>query len=700
MRGAEAFRRGDLAAAEEALLEAVRLEPSSAVAHKLLGLTYSAQERYSLAQEPLRRACHLDAREENACYYLGRVYYSLNKYNESLDAFEIALRQKQNDRNRGRVLLGKALTLEALGRDNEAETDYRAAVAAGETRALVDFGMFLFHHGRGDEALPLLRKANAAAEISLVEKSLMSSPALAPVSRGEAVRFDVKILPAVVRNGASGDKHQIETMPAGVAVFDFDNDGWPDIFVANGAAVPSLVKSDGSYSNRLLRNNHDGTFTDVTARSGLAGAGYSMGVAAADYDNDGWVDLFVTGVRSNFLFHNKGNGTFEDVTRSAGLVSDGRWSIAAGWFDYDNDGLLDLFVVRYVEWNPESEPRCAEPPNGERSYCHPKQYAPLPNALYHNEGNGSFRDVSGPSGIGRHLGKGMGVTFGDYDGDGLIDVFVTNDTVRNYLFRNNGNGTFEEVGLAAGVALNADGAAVSSMGADFRDYDNDGREDIFVTDLTNERFLLFRNTGKGQFADVSGPSRIAALSLPWTGWSTGFFDFNNDGLKDIFVAAGNVTDNAELTSSRASRQPNLLFLNRGRVFDLQQLPGAAFHRGAAFGDFNRDGRIDVVLTRLNEPALLLENVTDPVGHWLDIQLEGRRSNRQGIGAKIHIFSRSGEQWNRVTTSVGYGGSSDRTVHFGLGKDTAVDRLEIYWPSGLKQSLHDVAADRYIKIIEE
>jgi ASPIC and UnbV. len=425
-----------------------------------------------------------------------------------------------------------------------------------------------------------------------------------------------------------------------------------------------------------------------------------MGVAAADYDNDGWVDLFVTGVRTNNLYRNKGDGTFEDVTHSAGLESDGRWSIAAGWFDYDNDGLLDLFVVRYVNWDPTSEARCADPPAGSRTYCHPRNYAPLPNALYHNEGHGKFRDVSDRSGIGGHMGKGMGVVFGDYDGDGFLDVFVANDTVPNFLFRNKGNGTFEEVALSAGVALNADGAARSSMGADFRDYDNDGREDIFVTDLTNERFLLFRNIGHGQFSDTSGPSRIAALSLPWSGWSTGLYDLNNDGLKDIFVAAGNVTDNAEAISSRRSRQPNLVFVNRGAgLFDMQELPGAAFHRGAAFGDFNHDGRIDVVVTGLNEQPVLLENVTASSGHWLEIALEGKRSNRQGIGAHIHIVSRSGEQWNRVTTSVGFGGSSDGTVHFGLGQDTAIEMLEIQWPSGVRQVMRNIAPDRSLKIVE-
>jgi hypothetical protein len=425
-----------------------------------------------------------------------------------------------------------------------------------------------------------------------------------------------------------------------------------------------------------------------------------MGVAAADYDNDGWVDLFVAGVRSNILYRNRGDGTFEDVTARAGLTSDGRWSIAAGWFDYDNDGRLDLFLVRYVTWNPESEPYCGLPQRDYRTYCHPKFYEALPNALYHNEGNGQFRDVSGESGIAAHLGKGMGVVFGDYDGDGRLDVFVANDSVPNFLFHNDGGGRFSEVALEEGVAYNEDGNASSSMGADFRDYDNDGREDIFITALTNERFSLYRNVGRRRFAGVAGPSRIAASSLPWSGWSTGMFDFNNDGFKDLFVAGGNVMDNAELISSRTSRQPNLVFLNDGHgAFQMQTLSGEALHRGAAFGDFDRDGRIDVVVTRLNEAPILLQNRGPSAGHWIALRLVGTQSNRDGIGARIHVTTASGSQWNRVTTSVGYAGSSDRIVHFGLGPDTQVDSIEVDWPSGAHQVLKNIQADRYLTIEE-
>lgn len=698
-RGAEALRRQDLATAESALRQAVREQPGNARAQKLLGMVYSDQKRFGLAEAPLRQACTLDPREENACYYLGRLEYTLDRYPDSRRAFETALRYGAGDR--GRLLDGLALTLEAVGDTGAAEADYKAASETGYRQALIDYGMFLFHQGRGRESLPYLKKANANAELERVTRALKNAPAgvtAHPAAR--PVEFAARPLPMVVKNGASGDKHQVETMLAGVAVFDYDNDGWPDIFVANGASLPSLRKTNTSFHNRLFHNNRDGTFSDVTDHAGVSGSGYSMGVAAADFDNDGWVDLFVTGVRTNTLYHNRGDGTFEDVTGRAGLVSDGRWSIAAGWFDYDNDGLLDLFLVRYCVWDPEREPYCGDRKPGYRTYCHPKYYEALPNALYHNEGNGRFRDVSRESGIGAHLGKGMGVVFGDYDGDGRLDIFVANDGMPNFLFHNEGNGKFTETALAAGVAYNPDGGTNSWMGADFRDYDNDGREDLFLTTLTNERFSLWRNIGGGAFADMTALSGMAASSLPWSGWSTGAMDFNNDGYKDFFVAGGNVTDNAELTSARQSRQPNLIFLNRGGgKFNLQLLPGDAFHRGAAFGDFDRDGRMDAVVTRLNEAPLVLRNVTGATGHWLVLRLEGRRSNRDGIGARVHIVAPSGEQWNRVTTSVGYAGSSDRTVHFGLGPDARVTAVEIEWPSGLRQTLRDVAADRYLTIEE-
>ena len=695
--GLDAFERRDFARAAAEFSKLVKEDPRSARAWKLLGMAYAGAEDYVRAEEPCSRACALNPREENACYYLGRVSYALGKLVQSRAAYESAL--AHGDR-RGRTELGLALTYEQLSSLQEAERHYRLAIGAGEARAKVDYGLFLFKSGRLRESLAMLREAGAGREAAMVEKALRDPPAVYGEQRPAppAVQFEATDLDMVVNNGATGEKHLIETMPAGVAAFDFDGDGWADIFVANGAEIPSLRKTGPRFYNRLFRNRHDGTFRDVTEQAGLAGAGYSMGVAAGDFDNDGHVDLFVTGVRGNTLYRNRGDGTFEDVTAAAGVGGNGEWSVAAGWFDYDNDGRLDLFVVRYVQWEAAQERFCGFPEAGIRQYCHPRLYEPLPNALYRNAGGGRFRDVSAASGIAAHPGKGMGVAFGDFDADGFTDVFVANDSIPNFLFRNRGNGTFEEIAMKAGVAYNSDGAAVSSMGADFRDYDNDGREDIFVTALSNETFPLFRNTGR-EFSDATYPSGVGRSSFPWSGWSCGMFDFNNDGWKDIFTANGHVMDNVEKTSGRKSKQPNAVFVNEGGRFRMQLLPGEALHRGAAFADFDRDGRVDAVVTELNGRPRVLRNVTPSPGHWVGFRLEGARSNRDGIGARVHIVTEGGEQWNRATTSVGYGGSSDRTVHFGLGAETIVKRTEIDWPSGRKQVLRDVTADRYITVRE-
>ena len=513
----------------------------------------------------------------------------------------------------------------------------------------------------------------------------------------------------VLRNSATPEKHQIETMVSGVAVFDYDNDGWPDLYFVNGARQPKLEKDDPSFYNRLFRNNRDGTFLDVTSKAGVKGEGFATGVAAGDYDNDGFEDLFIAGVNRNLLYRNRGDGTFEDVTARARLAHSAElkkpWSIAAGWFDYDNDGLLDLFVVNYCVWIPDKEPPCAI--DGFRVYCHPDYYAGLPNQLYHNNGNGTFTDVSKSSGIGAHVGKGMGVSFLDFDQDGRMDVFIANDTLPNFLFHNEGGGRFREMALQAGVAFTENGRAVSSMGCDARDLDNDGREDLFVAAMDSETFPLFRNLGKGLFADATFPSGLARQTLSTTGWSNGIFDFNNDGLKDLFVACSSIDDNTEKFSARKSREPNRVLANLGalRFADVSASAGADFqqagaHRGAAFGDFDRDGRVDVVVSRIGERAELFRNVSPTGNHWLAVRLKGRRSNRDGIGALVHLVGASGrEQWNRVTTSTGYGCASDRTAFFGLGKDASAKLIEVSWPSGARQKIENVTADRYLTIDE-
>jgi enediyne biosynthesis protein E4 len=558
----------------------------------------------------------------------------------------------------------------------------------------------------GRRILAHLPAAGAAAALLISEGSPAPEPPDPIVFQDVANRAGVEF---VLLNGATPQKHQVETMVSGVAVFDYDNDGWPDLYFVNGARPPKLQKEDPSFYNRLYRNNRDGTFSDATLQAGVPGEGFATGVAVGDYDNDGWEDLFIAGVNRNILYRNRGGGRFEDVTRQAGLA--GRpgaskpWSIAAGWFDYDNDGLLDLFVVNYCVWIPGKEPPCVV--DGNRVYCHPDYYAGLPNELYHNNGNGTFTDVSLPSGIGGHVGKGMGVAFLDYDRDGRMDVAVANDTQPNFLFHNEGKGRFTETALRAGVAFDENGRPVSSMGIDARDLDNDGWEDLFIAAKDGETFPLFRNLGKGLFSDVTNSSGLARQTLSSTGWSNGIVDFNNDGLKDLFVACSSIDDNAEKFSARKSREPNRVLANLGgmRFLDVSSAAGTDFqqvgaHRGVAFGDFDRDGRVDAVVSRIGGRAELFRNVSPPANHWLALRLRGRRSNRDGIGALVRLVGSSGrEQWSRVTTSTGYGCSSDRTLFFGLGKDKAARRIDVTWPGGKLQTLSDVAADRYLSVEE-
>lgn len=503
----------------------------------------------------------------------------------------------------------------------------------------------------------------------------------------------------------TGGKRLIEIMAGGVALLDFDLDGRLDVFLTNGAAHPSLEKDSPVFWNRLYRNSGNGKFEDVTQKAGVAGLGYSIAAAVADYDNDGYPDMFVAGVNGNQLLRNRGDGTFEDGTRRAGLLPAGkpRWAVAGGWFDYDLDGHLDLFVVNYVVWDPALEPFCGDIATRKyRTYCHPREYAPLPNQLYRNNGDGTFTDVSRAAGLDAHPSKGMSLSFGDIDGDHRLDVFITNDVEPNSLFLNLAGGRFREIGAQAGVAYNDDGRALSSMGSDFRDVDNDGRDDIFFTALANETFPLFRNLGRNQaFADRTYASRIGRGTMAHSGWSTGIYDFDNDGWKDMFVAGGDVQTNTELFSSRQSKLPNMLIRNKGDgTFDCVTFGVPALHRGAAFGDIDNDGRIDVLVSRLNETPAIFLNTAPASAHWLGFKLRGTKSNRDGLGALIRVETPSGKvQWNRATTAVGYASSSSKDVHFGLGAESAVKSVEIRWPSGVVQKVDVSAVDRYLTVTE-
>jgi enediyne biosynthesis protein E4 len=500
-------------------------------------------------------------------------------------------------------------------------------------------------------------------------------------------------------HGPTPDKHIIESVPGGVAVFDVDNDGRADVFFTNGATSPGLVKTGERFANRLFRNEGGGKFLDVTARAGVSGVGYAMGAAAADFDNDGHVDLFVTGVDRHQLLRNLGDGRFEDVTTHAGIRA-GEWAAAAGWLDVDRDGRLDLFVANYLRWTPAFDRYCGDDARRIRVYCHPRYFEGMANRLYRNKGDGRFEDVTTASGIGRHVGKGMSVAMLDADRDGWVDIFVTNDGVPNFLFHNKGDGTFDEVGLLAGVSTPSHGRAVSSMGVDAQDYDRDGAADLAVTALTGETFPLFRGDGRGAFLEATHTSGLAVLSARRSGWCAAFIDADNDGWLDLFTSNSHVNDRIDAFESTTWKQANSLFRNRGDGA-FADAAGAGFasrvaaHRGCAPADLDGDGRVDLVVSALGDAAELWRNVPSNDHHWIAVRLVGTKSNRDGLGARVTI----GPQARMMTTSVGYASSAHAPLHFGLGARAMVDRIEVVWPSGAKQVVEKPEIDRVVTVTE-
>jgi hypothetical protein len=505
-------------------------------------------------------------------------------------------------------------------------------------------------------------------------------------------------------------KYLIETMGSGVALFDYDNDGLLDIFFVNGAPLSSTTpkgtipqKTDSKYWNRLFHQKKDGTFEDVTEKAGLQGIGYGMGVAVGDYDNDGYEDLYVTAYGGNRLYHNNGNGTFTDVTERSG-TGGGGWSTSTAWVDLDNDGLLDLVVLRYVKWDFD-DVWCGEHREGYRSYCHPDIFPAIPALVYHNDGDGKFSEVSAKMGLDKP-GKGLGIAIGDFDRDGKIDLAVANDSMLEFLYRNKGNGTFEEVGLSAEIAVDGEGRTYAGMGIDFQDFNGDGLPDLVITNLANQKYALYRNNGDGSFTYDSYMTGIGGMTLLHSGWGIHFLDYDNDGRKDLLVAQGHDLDTIQLNYPQLRyKEPMLLAHNTGKGFvDVSSQSGDVFHqawagRGLAVGDIDNDGRIDAVVTTNDGPAYLLRNETPTSNHWITLTLVGHRSNRDGIGAEIKITTSLGPQYNIVSTAGSYLSSSDRRAHFGLGSDTSVKTIEIHWPSGIVQTLKDIPADQILKIDE-
>jgi hypothetical protein len=517
--------------------------------------------------------------------------------------------------------------------------------------------------------------------------------------------FDPKLprgLDFTLQNSPTSAKYLIETMPGGVALFDYNNDGLLDIFLVNGGHItPSMPwperfdRGNPRYWNRLYRQNKDGSFTDVTDAAGLGNAGagnYGMGVAVGDYDNDGYPDLFVTSYGKNILYHNNGNGTFTDVTAKAG-VAGGGWSVSAGFFDFDNDGRLDLFVTRYMEWDTRHSKTCG---GAWRTYCPPAEFPPTTNLLYRNRGDGTFEDVSEKSGITAKKGRALGVAFADYDSDGFTDIFVANDGMQQYLFHNNGNGTFTECAMDAGAALSADGKPLSGMGAVFQDYDNDGMPDIFVTVLPREVYGAYHNDGRGLFTNRSLETGLGELTAASAGWGVGLEDLDNDGWKDLLVAQSHVLDNVEaIDHSLHYLEPPLLALNHKGRFEraVSGIANPIAGRGLAFGDLNNDGWMDAVITVLGGRPIVLMN-RGGKQHWLTITLRGKRSNRDGLGARVRVNG----QTRYATTAGSYLSSNDKRLHFGLGSAT-IASVEVAWPSGLRQKMDGVRSDQFLEVCE-
>ncbi len=539
--------------------------------------------------------------------------------------------------------------------------------------------------------------------LALTATAPVSSEAFVDVTPRLGINFQY-------RSSHTSRKYLLETMGPGVAVFDYDNDGRLDIFLVNGAPLGDPTpkgtipqKTGPEYWNRLYHQKPDGTFDDVTERAGLQGAGYGMGVAVGDYDNDGFEDLYVTAYGGNRLYHNNGNGTFTDVTLTAGVGGSG-WSTGAAWIDLDGDGFLDLVVLRYLDWDFD-DIWCGEHKDGYRAYCHPDYFKPIAPLVYHNNKNGTFTEIGQKAGLAKP-GKGLGLAIADYDRDGHIDFFVANDSMVEFLYHNKGDGTFEDVGLVSEVAVDIDGRTYAGMGVDFADFNNDGWPDLVITDLANQRYALYQNNGDGSFSYVSPTAGLAQMTLAHSGWGVRFFDYDNDGWKDLLIAQGHDLDTIELNSPHLRyREPMLLARNTGHGFvDVSAQSGSVFSqawvaRGMAIGDLDNDGRLDAVVTTNDGPVHVLHNQMQTQNHWLLLRLVGHSSNRDAIGAEVMLVTATGSQFATVSTTSSYLSASDKRVHFGLGKENVALRIEIRWPSGIRQTIKDVPANQILQIDE-
>jgi len=546
--------------------------------------------------------------------------------------------------------------------------------------------------------------------------SALPNPASKILSSAKYVEaHDTAGLSFQFRNSPTPNKYLIETMGGGVAMLDYDSDGWLDVFFVNGAALQnrqpegqSPDKSSPEYWNRLFRNNRDGTFTDVTEKAGVRGRGYGMGVGVGDFNNDGFPDLFVTNYGDCILYRNNGDGSFTDVTSQAGIKTEG-WNMSAGFLDYDNDGYLDLFVTRYLQWDfSVGAMVCGVNVPGGRAYCHPNEFKAVSNYLFRNNHDGTFTDVSESSYVKEREGYGLGMAFGDFNNDGLTDIYVANDAFPQFLFKNNGDGTFSEVAALAGVGFTEDGNTFSGMGTDFTDLDNDGFPDILTTALPYEYFAFFRNNGDETFTYSSVTSDLAEISRPFGGWGIHAFDFDNDGSNEVFVATSHVMDNIEVTQPhlRYLQKPLLMRYQGKRFVNVSADSGEVFNeawvaRGAAFGDLDNDGDIDIVVSDYRGPAHLLRNEGGNKNHWITLDLVGRKSNRDALGARVKLTTDGGKvQYRTVSTAGSYASANDRRVAFGIGDEKTIQQISIRWPSGIEQVIDNPKLDQILRVVEE
>ena len=508
-------------------------------------------------------------------------------------------------------------------------------------------------------------------------------------------------------NAASPEKYLIETMGSGCGWIDYDQNGLLDLYLVNGAST-RLYTPKHALRSALYRNNGDGTFTDVTTKAGVTAEGlFGMGVAVGDYDNDGFPDLLVLGYQRCILYHNNGDGTFTDVTNRAGVGNVGKWGSSAAWFDYDNDGLLDLVIANYVDWSPERNFWCGDKGPGLRSYCHPDVYHGEPPTLYHNNGDGTFSDVSMRSGLGIKPGNGLGIVTFDYDNDGWQDIFIANDHMPNYLFHNNRDGTFREVGYSAGVAVSIDGQFEAGMGTDAADTTGSGRLDLIVTHLDQQLARFYKNLGEGYFEDATFRSRISYDTFHLSGFGTRFMDYDNDGARDLFMANGHVLDNIQRYHADTTyAEPKLMFRNTGHgIFqNVSDQLGSDFRlprvsRGAAIADFDNDGDLDILVSNNGQPPQLLRNDGGNANHWLQLLLIGTRSNRDAVGARMKVTSGDLVLYDERKGGMSYQSAQDPRLHFGLGQRHTVEEVEIKWPSGELTKLTNLKSDQILAVEE-